>query len=169
MVQDTGNALAPGIGLERSRPGCPQDNGAHERMHADIAGDLQIDPAATFVLQQRACDRWVKVFNHVRPHEALGGETPAERYVSSPSRRLTPKIFAYPAAWIRRAVCANGSIRLGGEDYFVSTALNRYQVALQPTKGLRHRVWFHEVDLGEIEIADELSCRVEESAKQRNL
>src|ERR1017187_975737 len=28
--------LALGINLERSRPGCPQDNGAHERMHRDI-------------------------------------------------------------------------------------------------------------------------------------
>jgi transposase InsO family protein len=33
--------LALGIGLERSRPGCPQDNGAHERMHLDIRRELQ--------------------------------------------------------------------------------------------------------------------------------
>jgi putative transposase len=33
--------LALGIGLERSRPGCPQDNGAHERMHRDIRRELQ--------------------------------------------------------------------------------------------------------------------------------
>jgi putative transposase len=29
--------VALGIGLERSRPGCPQDNGAHERMHRDMS------------------------------------------------------------------------------------------------------------------------------------
>ena len=154
-----------GIVVVRSRPARPQDNGAHERMHADIAGDLQIDPAATFALQQRACDRWTKVFNHVRPHEALEGATPAERYISSPTHKLTARIFGYPPTWIRRAVCANGSIRLEGEDYFVTTALNGYQVALQPTVGLRHRVWFHDVDLGEIEVADELSCRVKQTAK----
>ena len=33
--------LALGIDLERGRPGCPQDNGAHERMHRDIGRELQ--------------------------------------------------------------------------------------------------------------------------------
>jgi putative transposase len=33
--------LALGINLERSRPGCPQDNGAHERMHRDIRRESQ--------------------------------------------------------------------------------------------------------------------------------
>jgi transposase InsO family protein len=28
--------IALGIDLERGRPGCPQDNGAHERMHRDL-------------------------------------------------------------------------------------------------------------------------------------
>ena len=29
--------LAQGIDLERSRPGCPQDNGGHERLHRDLS------------------------------------------------------------------------------------------------------------------------------------
>jgi transposase InsO family protein len=33
--------LALGIDLERNRPGCPQDNGAHERMHRDVRQELQ--------------------------------------------------------------------------------------------------------------------------------
>ena len=33
--------LALGIDLERGRPGCPQDNGAHERMHLDIRRELE--------------------------------------------------------------------------------------------------------------------------------
>ena len=69
-----------GIRIVRSRPGCPQDNGGHERMHRDIAGELQAVPEATVLLQQRACDRWRQEFNHVRPHDALGGKTPAAVY-----------------------------------------------------------------------------------------
>jgi putative transposase len=152
-----------GIRVVRSRPACPQDNGAHERMHADIAGDLQVDPSATFALQQRACDRWRKVFNHVRPHEALEGATPAERYTSSPSK-LVLRPYAYPLHWIKRAVSASGCIRVAGEDYFVSTALHGYQVALELSTSLRHRMWFHEIDLGEIEIADHPSIRVQVEA-----
>ena len=32
------------------------------------------------MVQQRDCDRWLIDFNNVRPHEALGGKTPAEVY-----------------------------------------------------------------------------------------
>src|SRR6185369_17390452 len=43
-----------GIQLVRSRPGCPQDNGAHERMHADMAVEIEAEPCASRALQQRA-------------------------------------------------------------------------------------------------------------------
>lgn len=155
--------LSLGIRIIRSRPGCPQDNGGHERMHADIAGDLQVDPASTFKLQQRACDRWQKIFNDVRPHEALGGKTPAELYKPSPGKLCT-KPYAYPLGWTKRAVSGSGAIRIRGEDYFLSTALQGYLVALEPVGGLRHRVWFHTTDLGEIEVADDLRIQLQRAA-----
>ena len=60
-----------GIRVVRSRPGRPQDNGAHERMHRDLS-ELQLAPASTRRAQQRPSDRWIVDFNHVRPHDALG-------------------------------------------------------------------------------------------------
>ncbi|MBK6460859.1 MAG: DDE-type integrase/transposase/recombinase [Myxococcales bacterium] len=30
-----------GIRIVRSRPGCPQDNGGHERMHRDVSADVR--------------------------------------------------------------------------------------------------------------------------------
>ena len=66
-----------GIRIARSRPGCPQDNGAHERMHADVSAEVQGHPAADAKSQQRVLDRWRQEFNHVRPHDALDGKTPA--------------------------------------------------------------------------------------------
>lgn len=142
-----------GIRVLRSRPGCPQDNGAHERMHVDVAGDLQANPAASFKLQQRACDRWCQTFNHVRPHEALGGKTPAEVYKSAPAA-IRAIAYSYPIDWIKRVVSAAGAIRIRGEDYPISHALHGYLVALERTTGLRYRAWFNGVDLGEIEVAD---------------
>jgi len=140
-----------GIRIVRSRPGCPQDNGAHERMHADIAADLQADPEATLALQQRACDRWRQEFNDVRPHAALANKTPGELYRSSP---VKPRMRSptYPLTWTKRIVSCNGEVRVNNQDYFVSTALARYQVALEPLGGLRCRVWFYDVILGEIEV-----------------
>src|SRR5262249_56621819 len=85
-----------GIELVRSRPGCPQDKGAHERMHADISGEIQLRPAETITAQQKRCDEWVAEFNHIRPHEALALRTPAELYRPSP-RPYPPPAFNYPA------------------------------------------------------------------------
>jgi Integrase core domain len=75
-----------GIELVRSRPGCPQDNGGHERMHGDIMREIQSTIAANVEEQQRLCDDWRTEFNHVRPHEALGMKTPAEAYRPSSGR-----------------------------------------------------------------------------------
>ena len=80
--------LALGIDLERSRPGCPQDNGAHERLHLDIRRELQ---AGRIGADQQAFDLWRQQFNTQRPHEAIAMAVPAELYCHSPrawSQRL---------------------------------------------------------------------------------
>lgn len=141
-----------GIRIVRSRPGCPQDNGAHERMHVDVAGDLQLAPALTIVAQQRACDRWRQTFNHVRPHEALGGRVPADLYKSSPSA-LRSRPLTYPLGWLVRSVSANGSVSIDSEQYFISTALRGYRVGLEPHRGVTKRVWLFDMELGSIELA----------------
>lgn len=143
-----------GIKLVRSRPGAPQDNGAHERMHVDVAGDLEADPEDTVLLQQRACRRWRQVFNHVRPHEALAQRTPAEVYKPS-ARKYGVQRVLVPTAWVTRKVSVGGQISVNGDELFISTSLAGYAVALEPLlgRGLRHRVWFYGMQLGEVEVA----------------
>jgi len=143
-----------GIRLVRSRPGSPQDNGGHERMHVDIAGDLESDPEDTLLLQQRACRRWRQVFNHIRPHEALGQKTPGEVYKPS-TRKYAVRRPLFPSAWPTRKVSINGMVGMDGDEVFISTALQGYTVALEPRRGggLRHRVWFYDLQLGEVEVA----------------
>ncbi len=75
--------LALGIDLERGRPGKPQDNGAHERMHRDIREQLQSCAQHDIATQQAAFDVWRRTFNYERPHEALRMKTPAELYERS--------------------------------------------------------------------------------------
>ena len=69
--------LAIGIDLERSRPGCPQDNGGHERLHRDIARELE---GVQHGERQAAFETWRREFNEERPHQALGMRVPAELY-----------------------------------------------------------------------------------------
>lgn len=142
-----------GVALIRSRVGCPQDNGGHERMHRDMR-ELQLNPARTRRGQQRACDRWRVDFNEVRPHDALGGKTPAEVYrVSTPSLKPTVRLPAYPGSWITRRVQRGGRICVDGDTVLVGSPLTGHLIGLKYENGLRWRAHFFDVDLGLIEIA----------------
>jgi putative transposase len=144
--------LSLGIRLVRSRPGCPQDNGGHERMHRDLS-ELERNPARSRKAQQRACDRWMVEFNEVRPHEALGGKTPAEVYRNSERRSLAPVVPSYPPEWDVRRVFRNGKVSINGDEVFISTVLAGQLIGVKREGLLRWRARFFDVDLGTIEIA----------------
>jgi putative transposase len=157
-----------GIKIVRSRPGCPQDNGGHERMHADLSADVEAFPASSREEQQRALSKWRKEFNDVRPHEALEGKTPAEVYKPSVRRRLDVPAFAYPRHWLKRNVISKqGVFVLEGQSYPVGCAFAGYAIGLEPLGGLRHRMWFHDFDLGLVELAP--PARMIDSALDRLL
>src|SRR6266513_3695440 len=81
-----------GIDLERGRPGCPQDNGGHERLHLDIHRELEKEREETQVV----LDEWRRNFNEERPHEALGMRCPAEVYEGSARRyEQSPEELVY--------------------------------------------------------------------------
>jgi transposase InsO family protein len=76
--------LRLGISIERIKPGHPQQNGRHERMHLTLKKEAT-RPAAANVLQQQATfDNFIQEFNNERPHEALEMKYPAEVYAPSP-------------------------------------------------------------------------------------
>jgi putative transposase len=136
--------VALGIDLERGRPGHPQDNGAHERLHRDIGAELE--PAKT--APQEALDLWRQEFNHERPHEALGMKCPAEVYQSSTrSYTGTPVDLVYPGMDTRR-VGQHGKIRWAGAGYFISSSLDSWSVGIKPAVGGRQEVWFGRLLLG---------------------
>ena len=76
--------LRLGIQIERIRPGHPQQNGRHERMHLTLK-QAATKPAAANVLQQQArFDAFVNRYNRDRPHQALEMKVPADIYARSP-------------------------------------------------------------------------------------
>jgi transposase InsO family protein len=158
--------ISLGITVIRSRPGCPQDNGGHERMHRDIREDLQALPAGSRALQQRACDRWKQEFNSVRPHEALRGRTPAELYKPS-DRRPHQSHYLYPPSWVVRTVTAMGAVNVNRAQAYAGLALQGQRVGLEPIEGGRFKLWFHTVDLGEVELG--ISDTVTDAVSQRFL
>ena len=74
-----------GIGIERIKPGSPQENGRHERMHRTLKQETTRPPGANSVQQQARFDAFVSEFNDERPHEALAMRCPAELYAPSPT------------------------------------------------------------------------------------
>jgi len=77
-----------------SDPAHPEQNGRHERMHRDLKASCAKPSAYDLKAQQRRLNHFVKEYNHVRPHEALGMETPASAHRFS-TRPFPEKILDY--------------------------------------------------------------------------
>jgi transposase InsO family protein len=122
-----------GIKPERIRPAHPEDNGRHERMHKTLKESAARPPKATVGAQQEALDQFRQEYNELRPHEALGMQTPAECYQRS-DREFPdglPELDYGPEFKIRR-VRSNGQIKWAGEKIFLSENLSGELVGLKP-------------------------------------
>jgi putative transposase len=137
-----------GIKFNRSRPGKPQDNGAHERMHKDLAFEVEYNPSANVKAEQHAIDKFLQIFNHVRPHNALGNQTPADVFLKNGQRRNTAKQFFYPAGWTKALISKNGSIRFRGDTSYFCAALAGHVVGLEPTGADTFQAWLGNHALG---------------------
>lgn len=133
-----------GITPERSRPGCPQDNGRHERMHRDL-NPARFPPGAHQQAQQRKFDAVREELDYVRPHHAIGRKTPAEVY--SPSKRPMPDRIPkpeYAAHCEVRRVRSTGTIRFRGRELFISEVLVREALALEEVEDGVWSIFFYD-------------------------
>lgn len=137
-----------GIEFVRSRPGCPQDNGGHERMHVDVRIELQDKAEPTKKEQQRACDDWITVFNYERPHEALGMKVPADVYRPSERRMTRYIVGGFPDGCTMARVNKSGRISYAGDEkIYLTHGLVGHVVGLQRVDDVV-RVWFYHLLLG---------------------
>lgn len=158
--------LALGIDLERGRPGNPQDNGAHERMHRDIKYELQCHAKGDAGEQQAAFDIWRETFNTQRPHESLGKKTPSEVYENSPRTwEGTPTDISYTEKLTRR-VMKNGYIRIDGHLIMISTALAGWSIGLKPIENDLLEIYFAQQKLGEIDLQTYAFLKIDTGPKK---
>ena len=121
-----------GITHQRIRPGRPQTNGTHERMHRELKRETAMPAAANARAQQRRFDRFRRRYNEERPHEALGLETPASRW--HPASRVYPARLAppaYPGHFEVRRITPNGTFKFRGQAPFLSHALEGADLGLE--------------------------------------
>ena len=80
-----------GIRVSHGRAYHPQTQGKEERFHRSLKAEvLDRNSFADLTACQRAFDRWRPIYNHERPHEALGLKPPAARY--RPARGRSARI-----------------------------------------------------------------------------
>ena len=122
-----------GILPDRSLKGHPEQNGSLERMHKDIADEIEGKVPGGISANQAVLDEWVKEYNSVRPNEAIGMKTPDELYTKS-ERKYTGDYdeLEYPIGFLVRKVTGGGEIILNGVRITIGYALRGWHVGLKP-------------------------------------
>ncbi|HVT04327.1 MAG TPA: integrase core domain-containing protein [Thermoanaerobaculia bacterium] len=156
------------LGVERirTRPGSPQDNGLHERMHRTLKEETALPPAANLGAQQDRFDHFMAEYNDDRPHASLGGDSPSDHFV--PSNRTYPERLQgveYPGHFETRAIRKDGSFRWHQKLVFVSESLRNERIGLEETEYGIWSVYFGRTLLG---IFDEAAGKVYGDRRRTN-
>ena len=101
-------------------------------MHPTLKAEACRPPQADARGQQRAFDAFRREYNAERPHAALAGAAPADRYAPSPQpypARLPA--LEYPGHYLVKRVTNAGTIRFKGRLRFLANALKQHHVGLE--------------------------------------
>ncbi len=144
--------LRLGIAIERIKPGHPQQNGRHERMHLTLKKEATRPPGMNSLQQQARFDAFVEEFNTERPHEALDMKRPADLYSASPRAYDGLPELTYPLHDRDVLVTACGRICLHRKKINVSTVLAGQRLGLKEVDDGVWIVSFMRYDLGFIDL-----------------
>ena len=143
-----------GITPDRSLKGHPEQNGSLERMHRDIAEEIEGRIPGGIRANQAVLDEWREEYNSVRPNEAIGMKTPDELYTGSP-RKYTGDYdeLEYPMGFLVRKVFRSGEILINGVRITIGYSLRGWHVGLKPMDdGRRFLVFLADFLLGTLDL-----------------
>jgi putative transposase len=144
-----------GIAHQRIHPGCPQENGAHERMHRTMKRRAIKPVQRTCAGQQKQFDAFRLEYNTERPHEALQQETPASRYCCSPRPFPTRlPIPEYPGHFLVKRVTDAGTFRFQRRLLYIANALVDQHIGLEETDDGVWAIYFNTVLLATLDERD---------------
>ena len=150
--------LRLGIGLERIQPGCPQQNGRHERMHLTLKKEATKPAGQNILQQQEKFEKFMQDYNHERPHEALEMKTPGEVYKPSMRQYEGLPEVEYPMHERTITVTNCGRICMDRRKINFSRAFAGHPVGVRQVDDKIWLVSFMNYDLGYF---DEENDRVE--------
>ena len=159
--------MRQGIALHFSGVRHPQTQGKVERFHGSLQRALECRGMPDHDHQQ-----WLDAFrrehNHIRPHEALGMQTPASRWQPSP-RPFQPQLPAweYPeGAWTLK-VDNHGTIDIHEQPYRISKALIGERVRILPVED-RYLIYYCNTLIRELDPATKRSTIVDRFVEEQN-
>jgi putative transposase len=150
--------LRLGIDIERIKPGHPEQNGRHERMHLTLKKEATKPAAKNFLQQQAKFDRFMHTFNEERPHQALNMRCPAELYRTSPRLYRGLPELEYPFHDRTITVTRCGRICMGPLKINLSQAFAGQRVGVKQVADQIWLVSFMTYDLG---FFNPETCRIE--------
>ena len=144
--------LRLGIALERIKPGHPQQNGRHERMHLTLKKEATRPPGRNILQQQARFDAFVSEFNEERPHEALAMQVPAQLYRCSSRPYAGLPEIDYPFHDRDVLVTNCGRICMHSKKINISTVMAGQRLGLKEVDDGIWLISFMRYDLGYIDL-----------------
>lgn len=140
--------MSLGIKLDRIDPGCPYQNGGHERMHRDMKAELEGQIDGNLNEHQRVFDLWRDEFNTIRPHAALDLKTPSELYKPSQKKYDSLDVLiVYGRGYKSRMVNDRGFINYKGKRIFIGNPFAGYNVGIKIVECIT-KIWFDDFLIG---------------------
>lgn len=142
------------------RPWHPQTQGKEERFHRTLERELlSTRTFDTLFDAQYAFDEWRHLYNHLRPHEALGMVPPIDHYRASPrSYPETLPAIEYSSEDLVRTVRGKGEVTFKGRRHYIGEGFRGYPIAFRATDHdsvfnvyFRH-YWIRRLDIREAHV-----------------
>ncbi len=141
--------LSLGISVERIKPGHPEQNGRHERMHLTLKRETTRPAGSNFLQQQEMFDKFIHEFNYERPHEALSMKMPSEIYSRSEREyKGESPVWGYPCHDLVLRVTHSGRICMNNTKIQISSVLTDQYVGVKEVEDGIWLVSFMDYDLG---------------------
>jgi hypothetical protein len=125
-----------GIAAHHGRPYHPQTRGKNERFNGTLQREVIARERFSDLVQvQSRFDTWRRIYNHERPHQAIGDVPPASRFhrASREFPETLPAIIYGPECLVRW-VQKDGRISLMNRNVFISNAFAGKPIGLKPTE-----------------------------------
>ena len=153
--------LRLGIDIERIKPGHPEQNGRHERMHRTLKKEATRPASFNFLQQQSRFDEFIGVYNNERPHQALNGKYPGDVYTPSVRTYRPPDEPEYPYhdRTVRVTTCGRiciGNRKISLSCVFAGQSLGIREVAdnIWLVSFMGYDLGFFDEDVGRVEPAE---------------